>query len=98
MGSDTMAIVNTVWPFLLMGVIFYLMIFRPQRKEQKKRTAMLEGLRRGDKVVTIGGICGEISKIHDKHVVLKIADGVEIKLVRSAISYVQDAQTEEKEQ
>lgn len=89
-GTETMNIVNTVWPFLLMGLIFYFMLYRPQKKEQKKRAEMLNSLRRGDKVVTLGGICGEITKVNENNVILKIAEGIEVKLVKGAVSHAQE--------
>jgi preprotein translocase subunit YajC len=89
-GTEAMNIVNTVWPFLLMGLIFYFMLYRPQKKEQKKRADMLSSLRRGDKVVTLGGICGEISKVNENNVILKIAEDIEVKVIKGAISHSQD--------
>ncbi|MDD4320240.1 MAG: preprotein translocase subunit YajC [Acidaminococcaceae bacterium] len=89
-GTETMNIVNTVWPFLLMGLIFYFMLYRPQKKEQKKRTEMLNALKRGNKVVTLGGICGEITKVNENNVMLKIAEGLEVKVIKGAVSHVQE--------
>jgi preprotein translocase subunit YajC len=89
-GAETMNVINTVWPFLLMGLIFYFMLYRPQKKEQKKRADMLSALRRGDKVVTLGGICGEITKVNENHVILKIADDIEVKVIKAAISHSQE--------
>ena len=53
-GGDTMAMINAIWPFILMGGIFYFMLYRPQKQEQQKRQRMLDSLKKGDKVVTIG--------------------------------------------
>ena len=52
-GGDTMAMINAIWPFILMGGIFYFMLYRPQKQEQQKRQRMLDSLKKGDKVVTI---------------------------------------------
>ena len=50
-GGDTMAMINAIWPFILMGGIFYFMLYRPQKQEQQKRQRMLDSLKKGDKVV-----------------------------------------------
>ena len=57
-GGDTMAMINAIWPFILMGGIFYFMLYRPQKQEQQKRQRMLDSLKKGDKAVTIGGMFG----------------------------------------
>ena len=49
-GGDTMAMINAIWPFILMGGIFYFMLYRPQKQEQQKRQRMLDSLKKGDKV------------------------------------------------
>jgi preprotein translocase, YajC subunit len=89
-GAEAMNVVNTIWPFLLMGLVFYFMLYRPQKKEQKKRADMLSALRRGDKVVTLGGVCGEIVKVNENNIILKIADDVEVKVIKGAISHSQE--------
>ena len=53
-----MAMINAIWPFILMGGIFYFMLYRPQKQEQQKRQRMLDSLKKGDKVVTVGGMFG----------------------------------------
>lgn len=84
-GGDTMAMINAIWPFILMGGIFYFMLYRPQKQEQQKRQRMLDSLKKGDKVVTIG-----ITAISEKKVTLKLAEDVEVDFARSAISAFQD--------
>ena len=95
MPTDTMSMINTVWPFLLMGLVFYFMLYRPQKKEQEKRTNMLHSLKVGDKVVTIGGIYGTIKKINETKAKIEIAENIEIDVVRSAISHFQDIAKQE---
>lgn len=85
-GGDTMAMINAIWPFILMGGIFYFMLYRPQKQEQQKRQRMLDSLKKGDKVVTIGGMFGVITAISEKKVTLN----VEVDFARSAISAFQD--------
>lgn len=75
-------------PFIVVIVVFYLMVIRPQQKQQKERKAMLDALKKGDKVVTIGGIYGEITALKEDYVTLKVADKVEIKVSRSGINSV----------
>lgn len=82
--------IQASWPIVLMGVIFYFLLYRPQQKEQKKRTEMLNNLKKGDKVVTIGGVHGAITGITDKIVTLKIAEKVEIDISRTAVSHYQN--------
>lgn len=89
-GTDTMALINSLWPFVLMGGIFYFMLWRPQKKEQEKRQNLLNSLKEGDEIITIGGIYGVITAISEKRVKIKVADGVEIDMARNAVSGFQN--------
>jgi preprotein translocase subunit YajC len=73
-------------PYLLMFVIFYFVLLAPMRKQQKKQKEMLSALKKGDRVVTSGGIHGTVAQVEDQIVWLKIADTVKIKVNRSAIA------------
>ena len=84
--------IQASWPIALMAVIFYFMLYRPQKKEQKKRSNLLDSLKKEDRVVTIGGIYGTITALTDKTVMLRIAEKVEIKISRTAVSHYQDPQ------
>lgn len=76
-------------PILLLVVIFWFLIFRPQQKRVKAQQAMLASVRRGDTVVTTGGIVGKVTKAVDgEDLEVEIAQGVKIKLVRGMISDV----------
>lgn len=76
-------------PLVLIFVVFYFLIIRPQQKKVKEHKAMVEGLRRGDRVVTTGGIIGTVAKVTgDREVVLEIADGVRVRAVRGMIAEV----------
>lgn len=68
--------------------ILYFLVMRPQQKEQKRHREMLKNLKKGDEVVTIGGIYGKILDLDDNTVELKIAEGTKIKLERGRISRV----------
>lgn len=94
-SSDTMQSINAFWPFLLMAVVCYFMLYRPQKKEQQKRSRLLDGLKRGDRIVTVGGIYGTIVTLGEKKVTLRIAEKVEIDISRTAVSYYQDAAKQE---
>ena len=89
-GTDTMALINSLWHFVLMGGIFYFMLWRPQKKEQEKRQNLLNNLKEGDEIITIGGIYGVITAISEKRVKVKIADGVQIEMARNAVSGFQN--------
>ncbi|MCX7983482.1 MAG: preprotein translocase subunit YajC [Bacteroidetes bacterium] len=69
-------------------LIFYFMIIRPQQKRQKERQHMLDSMKKGDKVITAGGIYGTIEGIDERTVYVKIAENVKIKLDKNSISVV----------
>jgi len=76
-------------PLVLIFVVFYFLLIRPQQKKMKDHQKMVAALRRGDKVVTAGGLIGSVSKvIDDNEVAVEIADGVQVRVVRSTISSV----------
>ena len=76
-------------PILIVGVIFYLLIFMPMRKRQKKVEAMIAAIKNGDKGITSSGIYGVVAGLKDKTVILKIADQVKIEIAKSAIAGLQ---------
>lgn len=75
-------------PIIVMFVILYFVMLRPQMKKQKELRAMLAALAKGDEVVTTGGVVGKISKINDNYVTLEIAANTEVQLQRSAVTMV----------
>lgn len=75
-------------PIIVMFVILYFVMLRPQMKKQKEIRAMLAALAKGDEVVTTGGIVGKINKINDNYVALEIAPNTEVQLQRSAVTMV----------
>lgn len=78
----------SVAPFLLIIVIFYFFLIRPQNKKQKETQKMIDALKKGDKVVTIGGIHGIVSATKEKTIIVKVDEGVKIEFNRSAIAGV----------
>jgi preprotein translocase subunit YajC len=79
-------------PIVIIGVIFYLLIFMPMRKRQKKVEAMIVALRNGDKVITSSGIYGVVAGIKEKTFILKIADQVKIEVAKNAIAGIQETE------
>lgn len=75
-------------PLVLMFVVLYFVMIRPQMKRQKEHKAMIEAIAKGDEIVTAGGIIGKISKLGDNFVHVEVANGVELQLQRSAITQV----------
>jgi preprotein translocase subunit YajC len=73
-------------PLLLMFVIFYFLLIRPQQKKSKQHKELLASLKRGDSVITSGGIFGRIAEINDNVIVLEVADKVRIKVARGFVS------------
>ena len=81
-------------PLLLIIVIFYFFLIRPQNKKQKETEKMLAALKKGDKVITIGGIHGTISSVKEKTVIVKVDENVKLEFNRSAISSVEKTDAE----
>ena len=80
---------TTFVPLILIGVVFYFLLIRPQQKRIKDHRAMVQALRRGDKVVTAGGVFGTVTKVvGDNELQVEIAENVRIRVVRSTISEV----------
>ena len=84
-GSGSSTILSLV-PFVLIFVIFYFLLILPQQKKQKQQKAMMESLKKGDKVVTASGIWGTITNLGKETVTLQIADNTKIKMQREFIS------------
>lgn len=88
-GAGAMDIVSSLMPILLLVVIFWLLIFRPQQKRMKAQQAMLASIKRGDTVVTSGGVVGKVTKAVDgEDLEVEIATGVKVKIVRGMIADV----------
>ena len=75
-------------PLLLMGIIFYFLLIRPQRRRQKELEAKINAMKKGDSVISAGGIHGTITNIKDTTVMVKIADNVKIEFEKTSISSV----------
>ena len=93
-SSGTAGLLSTVVPFLLIILIFYFFLIRPQNKKQKETEKMIAALKKGDKVVTIGGIHGVVSSTKEKTIIVKVDDNCKIEFSRSAIAGVETEKTE----
>ena len=88
-ASGPAAILSNVMPMVLIVVVFYFLLIRPNQQKIKNHDDMIKALRRGDKVVTAGGVIGVINKIEDDNIiVLEIAENVRIRVIRETISDV----------
>ena len=67
-------------PLILIFVVFYFLLIRPQQKRAKEHKEMVEGLKRGDEVITQGGLIGKVSKVADEEVTVELADGVKVRV------------------
>lgn len=90
MNNEQMSMIMQFSPILVMAALFYFLVWRPQAKERNERRKLLEALKVGDKVYTIGGMCGTIVKVEEKHVVLHVADNTEVIFLRNAVSGMQE--------
>jgi preprotein translocase subunit YajC len=79
---------NGLIPIILMVVVFYFMLIRPQQKRAKEHRRMVEALKTGDKVVAAGGIHGTVSNVKDKTVIIKIAENTKIEIDRASVAVV----------
>ncbi len=88
-GSDLMTNLGGILPFILIFVIMYFLILRPQQKRAKQHQEMVKNLRRGDNVITSGGLVGKVTKVvDDDQVEIEIADGVRVRQVKSMVADV----------
>ena len=92
-GGATAAIVNFL-PFIALIAVWYFLVIAPQSKQRKQVKEMLSALKKGDRVITTGGIYGTIQGVEPEAVYLKIADNVKVKVARSAISGVVTGESE----
>ena len=87
LGGDSMLV--SLLPFVLIFVIMYFLILRPQQKRAKEHQELIKNLRRGDTVITSGGLVGKVTKVvDDDQIEVEIADGVRVRQVRAMVSGV----------
>ena len=86
-GGDSMLV--SLLPFILIFVIMYFLILRPQQKRQKQHQEMVKNVRRGDTVITSGGLVGKVTKVtDDEQIEVELADGVRVRQMRTMIADV----------
>lgn len=84
-GSSTLM---SLLPMVLIFVVFYFLLIRPQQKRQKEHKALVSNLKKGDEVLTNGGILGKVSKVGENYISVDVAEGVAIKLQAGAVAQV----------
>jgi preprotein translocase subunit YajC len=84
-GMDSL---QSLLPLVLIFVLFYFLLIRPQQKKMKEHKQALSQIRRGDKVVTGGGIVGQVVKVQDGEVTVEIADNVKVKVIQDTITAI----------
>lgn len=87
-GGETTSSLMSLLPLVLMFVVLYFVMIRPQMKRQKEHKAMIEALAKGDEVVTAGGLLGRVSKLGENTISVEVADGVEVQMQRTAVVQV----------
>lgn len=88
-ASSTSALAGSFIPLVLMIAIMYFLLIRPQQRKAKEHKAMVEALRRGDQIITSGGILGKVVRVMDDGIVeVEIAEGIKIRVVKSTITQV----------
>ncbi|MRD48582.1 preprotein translocase subunit YajC [Caenimonas koreensis] len=87
-GGDTTSSLMSMAPLVLMFVVLYFVMIRPQMKKQKEHRAMIDALAKGDEVATAGGMLGKVTKLGEGYISVDIANGVEVQLQRSAVIQV----------
>lgn len=97
-GGEQPNMLVTMLPFVLMFVVMYFLIIRPQHKKQKDQQAMIDALKKGDKVVTSGGVHGTITGIKEKEgiLVIQVAKDVQIEVSRGSITRVAESKESKK--
>lgn len=95
-GSGPASMLIQFVPLIAIFAIFFFLLIRPQQRDRKRREAMLASLKKGDRVVTSGGLIGTIVGLNEQTVMLKVADSVRVECLRSAVSGLRgDAKAEQ---
>ena len=87
-GGDMSSSLMSMLPLVLMFVVLYFIMIRPQMKKQKEHRSMIDALAKGDEVVTAGGMLGKVSAISESQITLQISNGVDVQMQRSAVVQV----------
>ena len=87
-GGEGGGLMSTLLMFTMIIGIFYFLILRPQQKKQKERERLLESVKKGDKVITAGGLHGTVQGVDEKTLLIQIADNVKVKFERSGVTSI----------
>jgi preprotein translocase subunit YajC len=87
-GGGMSAFIIGILPWVLIFLIFYMLMIRPQQKRMKAHQAALEAIKKGDEVITAGGIRARVTKVTDEDAEVEIANGVKVRVVKGTISQV----------
>ena len=87
-GASTESSLMSLLPLVLMFVVLYFIMIRPQMKKQKEHKAMIEAVAKGDEVVIAGGLLGRVAKLGDSYLHVEVANGVELQVQRGAVVQV----------
>ncbi|MDD4616682.1 MAG: preprotein translocase subunit YajC [Alphaproteobacteria bacterium] len=85
-GEASSPVMSMIVPYVLIFLVFYFLVIRPNQKRLAEQDKMVKSLQKGDRVVTSGGIHGKVAKVEDKQLMLEIAEGVQIKIDIESIS------------
>src|SRR6266496_1559226 len=94
-GNSTAAFLIQVLPIAAIFLVFYFLVIGPANKQKRKTQEMLSSLKKGDRVVTSGGIYGTVQSVEPEVVYVRIADNVKVKVARSAITGIQAGESEQ---
>jgi preprotein translocase subunit YajC len=85
-GGGAMESLTGFLPIILMFVVLYFLMIRPQMKKQKEQKSMIEALAKGDEVITAGGVLGRITKVGEAYITVEVADNTEIVVQKGAVA------------
>ncbi len=81
-------LLSAMFPFIILFIVFYFLLIRPQSKRAKEHKQMIEALKKGDEIVTAGGLMGKVIEVGDNFVELELADNIQVKLERASVAKV----------
>ena len=85
-ATDTVGSLMGMAPIILMFVVLYFLMIRPQMKRQKEQKAMIDALAKGDEVITAGGLLGKVTKVSDGYITVEVATGTEVVMQKAAVT------------
>ena len=86
-------LIGSLLPLIVLFAIFYFLIIRPQQQTAKKHKQMLENMKKGDKIVTSGGLIAEVVKVEDEFFRIKLADNTEVKIIKEYVARLVDEES-----